>query len=377
MEQFRPVWANIDLGALQRNYVRLAQYTKSEIMPVVKANAYGHGVIPVVRTLRAAGAKRFGVALLEEALEIKAAFPDLGLMVLGVTPPEASDRMVREEIIPEICCLENAQALSRAAVAQGKTATLHIKVDTGMGRVGFRPDETEDILRTAALPGLFIEGIYMHFATADDSDLTFAKEQLELFHALCRTLQEQGLHIPIRHAANSAAFIQLPESHLELVRPGAIMYGLPPSSVIGYAAGVEPALSWKAKITHLKMIKSGETVSYGRSFEAVAPTRVATIPLGYADGLRRSLSNKGQVLLRGKRVRIIGRVCMDQTMLDVTEVPDAAVGDTVTLLGCDGEEHIDAAELGEKMDTINYEVLCGISLRVPRIYHEACEKNPK
>lgn len=374
MEQFRPVWADIDLGALARNYARLVQYANSEVMPVVKANAYGHGAIPVVRTLREAGAKRFGVALLEEALEIKAAFPDLSLMVLGVTPPEASDRMVQYDIIPEIDCLDNAKALSDAAVAQGKTATLHIKVDTGMGRVGFRPDETEDILAVASLPGLFIEGIYMHFATADDSDLAFAREQLALFHDLCRILTERSLSIPIRHAANSAAFIQLPESHLELARPGAIMYGLPPSAVVGYGAGVEPVLSWKAKITHLKTINPGETVSYGRSFRAAVPTRVATIPLGYADGLRRSLSNKGEVLLRGKRVRIIGRVCMDQAMLDVTEVPEAVVGDTVTLLGADGEERIDAAALAEMMDTINYEVLCGISWRVPRIYHQSGEK---
>lgn len=371
MKQYRPVWAEINLGALQRNYSRLAGQTKSELMPIVKADAYGHGVIPIVGALRDCGAKRFGVALLEEALEIKQIFPELTLMVLGVTPPEASDRLVRDDIIPGISSLANAEALSAAAAKQRRTARLHIKIDTGMGRIGFRPGDVRDILRIAALPNLFIEGIYMHFAAADDADLSFSRIQLERFNEICRTLAEQGLKIPIRHAANSAALIRLPESHYELVRPGVILYGLPPSPVVGYAADVEPVLSWKTKISHIKEIEAGETVSYGRTFTASAPTRVATIPLGYADGLRRTLSNSGEVLLRGKRVPIIGRICMDQTMLDITAISDAAVGDLVTLIGRDGEESIDAAEMGDKIGTINYEVTCGISKRVPRTYLEA------
>ena len=370
MEQYRPVWAEINLGALKRNYARLAHQTASELMPIVKADAYGHGVIPIVGALRDCGAKRFAVALLEEALEIKQVFPDLTLMVLGVTPPEASDTLVREDIIPGISSLANAEALSIAAVNQGRIARLHVKIDTGMGRVGFRPDEVGHILRLAALPQLFMEGIYMHFASADDADLSFAREQLQRFTEVCRALADQGLKIPLRHAANSAALIQLPESHFELVRPGVIMYGLPPSPVVGYAADIEPVLSWKAKITHLKQIAAGETVSYGRTFTAAAPTVVATIPLGYADGLRRALSNNGEVLLRGRRAPIIGRVCMDQTMIDITAIPDAAVGDVVTLVGRDGGEFIDAAEMGDKIGTINYEVTCGISRRVPRVYLE-------
>ena len=368
MEQYRPVWAEINLGALKRNYSRLARQTVSELMPIVKADAYGHGVIPVVRALRDCGAKRFGVALLEEALEIKRIFPELTLMVLGITPLEASDMLVREDVIPGISSLANAEALSAAAVKQGQTARLHVKIDTGMGRIGFRLDDVADIFALAKLPNLFIEGIYMHFASADDADLSIARDQLELFNEVCRTLAEMGLTIPIRHAANSAALIQLCESHFELVRPGVIMYGLPPSPVVGYAADVEPVLSWKAKISHIKQIEPGETVSYGRTFTAAAPTRVATIPLGYADGLRRTLSNSGEVLVRGKRVPIIGRVCMDQTMLDITAVPEAAVGDVVTLIGRDGDESIDAADMGDKIGTINYEVTCGISKRVPRIY---------
>ena len=368
MEQVRPVWAEINLRALRRNYARLARQTVSELMPIVKADAYGHGVIPVVRALRGCGAKRFGVALMEEALEIKQVFPELTLMVLGVTLLAASDRLVRDDIIPGIASLANAEALSAAAVRQGRTARLHIKIDTGMGRVGFRPEDVADILKLAKLPNLFIEGIYMHFAAADDADLSFSHTQLERFNEVCRTLAEQGLKIPIRHAANSAALIQLPESHFDLVRPGVIMYGLPPSPVVGYAADIEPVLSWKAKISHIKQIEPGETVSYGRTFTAAVSTRVATIPLGYADGLRRALSNSGEVLLRGKRVPIIGRVCMDQTMLDITTVPDAVIGDVVTLIGRDGEESIDAADMGDKIGTINYEVTCGISKRVPRIY---------
>lgn len=374
MEGLRQVWTEVNLDVLRENYLRLQGHTQSEMMPIVKADAYGHGVIPVVKTLQACGAKRFGVALLEEALEIKAVFPELTVMVIGATDPEHSDLLVKEDIIPAIFQVAQAQALSEAAVRQNRTARLHIKVDTGMSRIGFRNTDYADILRIAALPNLYIEGIFTHFASSDQRDLSFAREQLKRFQALTDRLKGAGLNIPIRHAANSAAIIQFPESHFELVRPGISLYGLVPSSQVGEYLGLEPVMSWKAKVTHVKNISTGETVSYGRTFQAAYPTKVATIPVGYADGLRRALSNQGEALVRGRRSTIIGRVCMDQTMLEVTKISGVKVGDVVTLLGKDGYEQITATDMAKWIGTISYEVICGISKRVPRIHLGLADK---
>jgi alanine racemase len=369
MQRFRPVWAEVDLGALQRNYTRIQSFAQSEIMPIVKADAYGHGVIPVVNTLRKCGAKRFGVALLEEALEIKQVFPDLTVMVIGTTPAEHSDIFVREDIIPGIFNFDQARALSDVARLHGKTARLHIKVDTGMGRIGCQYSDLAEILRIAALPNLYIEGIYTHFAAADQEDLNYTFTQLERFQELYKKLQIEGIRIPLRHTANSAAILQLPASHFELVRAGIILYGLAPSQQVGPGLGFEPVMSWKAEITHVKTVESGDTISYGQTFRATCPTRVATIPVGYADGLRRALSNLGEVIVRGRRAPIIGRVCMDQTMLDISDIPGVEVGETVTLIGRDGSHCIDATEMAEAQETINYEVVCSISKRVSRQYH--------
>ncbi len=370
----RPVWAEVNLQTLRENFYKLQAYTKSEIMPIVKADAYGHGVIPVVKTLIACGAKRYGVALLQEALEIKAVFPEVTVMVMGATELEESDTLVREEIIPTVFLLAQAQALSKAAVRQKRTARLHIKVDSGMGRIGFRETDVEDIIKIYNLPNLLIEGIFTHFATADQRDLSFARKQLQGFQTLCDRLKRAGLCIPIRHAANSAAIIQFPESHFELVRLGISLYGLAPSSQVGDNVGLEPVMSWKARVSHVKSISTGETVSYGRTFKAAYPTRVATIPVGYADGLRRILSNQGEMLIHGRRSTVIGRICMDQAMLEVTKIPSIKVGDVVTILGKDGNEQLTATEMAEWMGTISYEVVCGISKRVPRVYLNPIEE---
>lgn len=373
--RLRQVWAEVNLQTLRENYFKLQAYTQSEMMPIVKADAYGHGLIPVVKTLIACGARRFGVALLEEALEIKEVFPELTVMVIGATDLEQSDTLVREGIIPSIFQLSQAQALSDAAVKQNQTAKLHIKLDTGMNRIGFREADLAKILKISALPNLFIEGIFTHFATSDQSDLSFAREQLKRFEGLYAKLKSSGLKIPIRHAANSAAILQFPESHFELVRPGIALYGLSPSAQVGGNVGLEPVMSWKAKVSNVKSIKTGETVSYGRTFQAAYPTCVATIPVGYADGLRRALSNHGEMLIHGKRSMMIGRVCMDQTMLEVTKIKKVNVGDVVTILGKDGYEQITATEMADWLGTISYEVICGISKRVPRIYLDPTENN--
>ncbi|HVJ48033.1 alanine racemase [Desulfitobacterium sp.] len=370
MENARPVWAEVDLSALKRNYERIKAYTQSEIMPIVKADAYGHGAIPVAKTLFEAGARRFGVAMLEEALEIKHAFPSVKVMTIGYMPVDFARTIVQEDIITGVYQYAQAEALSEAALAEGKKATIHLKIDTGMGRIGFRKDTYQEILRIAELPNLFIEGIYTHFVNSDQLDLSFAREQLKEFLDLCTRLQTQGINIPIRHAANSAAILQFPEAHLDLVRPGIILYGLPPSQQVGGNSGFEPVMTWKARIAHIKEIEAGETVSYGRTFRAAYPTRVATVPVGYADGLHRALSNRGEMLVNGRRAAIIGRVCMDQTMLDITKIPGIEVGSLVTLLGSDGYERIDASEMARWLESINYEVVCDISKRVPRVYIE-------
>jgi alanine racemase len=370
MENARPVWAEVNLKALKRNYERIKTYTKSEIMPIVKADAYGHGALPIVKALMELGAHRFGVALLEEALEIKRAFPSAQVMTIGYMSTDFAHIIVEEDIISGIYQYAQAESLSKAASVQGKNATIHLKIDTGMGRIGFREDTFEEILRIAKLPNLYIEGIYTHFATSDQLDLDFAHEQLQLFLSVCERLELQGIHIPIKHAANSAAILQFPEAHLDLVRPGIILYGLPPSHQVGGNQGFEPVMAWKARIAHIKEIKAGETVSYGRTFRAAYPTRVATVPVGYADGLHRALSNRGEMIVKGRRTTIIGRVCMDQTMLDITKISGIEVGSLVTLLGSEGYERIDATEMAKWLETINYEVVCDISKRVPRVYIE-------
>ncbi|MBC2722177.1 alanine racemase [Desulfosporosinus sp.] len=369
----RSVWAEVNLQTLRENYSKLQTHTQSEIMPIVKADAYGHGAIPVVKTLIACGAQRFGVALLQEALDIKEAFPEVTVMVLGANEEEDSDRFVKEGIIPTVFRLSQAKALSEAAVRQKLTARLHIKVDTGMGRIGFKEADIPVILEIAKLPNIFIEGIFTHFATSDQRDLSFARGQLKCFQGIYDELQRAGLIIPIRHAANSAAIIQFPESHFELVRLGISLYGLTPSSQIGGNVGLKPVMSWKAKVSHVKTIGTGETVSYGRTFQAAYPTQVATVPVGYADGLRRVLSNHGEMLIHGRRSTIIGRICMDQTMLEVTKIPGVNVGDIVTILGKDGDELLTASEMADWMGTISYEVVCGISKRVPRVYIDSNE----
>lgn len=368
MDNFRPVWAEVDLGALRRNLNRIKIYTDGQIMPIVKADAYGHGALEVVKVLQQEGIQRVGVAFLEEALEIRRFFPDMTIMVIGPTLPTYSELLVQQDIIPEVFQVEQAEALSRAAGKLQKKARLHIKIDTGMGRIGFRQNALQEVRRIAGLPHLEIEGIYTHLATADAEDLSYARSQLAAFDQIHRQLEAYGIRIPLRHAANSPAILQLQEGHYEICRPGIILYGLPPFLHSHQAASFEPVLSWKAQISHLKWLDPGESVGYGRSFLATRPTQVATLPLGYADGLRRSLSNRGTVLICGQRAPIIGKICMDQTMVDVTDVEGVHLGDLVTLLGKDQHEVITAEEMAQLCDTISYEILCGISKRVPRVY---------
>lgn len=347
-------------------------------MAVVKANAYGHGAVEVSRTLLANGADRLGVALLQEALELRQEGFAVPILILGFTPSHQLEAVVRANIAQTIFSYEQAWTLSRVAGELGKKARVHVKIDTGMGRLGFPADDqtVKTILRISRLPNLEIEGIFTHFATADEKDKTFTRYQFEQFQWVVEELKAQGLEIPLKHAANSAAIIDLPETHLDLVRPGISLYGIYPSpDVCKDRINLIPAMTFKTQIAFLKRVRPGTSISYGRTYVAKEERVIATLPLGYADGYSRALSNRGKVLVKGKKVPIVGRVCMDQTMIDVTEVSDVRVGDEVVLFGREGREKLPVEEVAGQLGTIAYEVVCMVSSRVPRVYFRSRRKN--
>lgn len=369
----RPVWVEVSLEAIHHNFTEVQKLIKpgTGIMAVVKANAYGHGAVEVAKRLSEAGATYFGVATQQEALELRQAGIHLPILILGFTPLEDAELTVEHGITQTIFSLAQGEALSRAAVKSGRKAAVHLKIDTGMGRIGMPPHEEtiKEIAQLVKLPGLKVEGIFTHLAQADAPDKSSALQQTLRFSNFIQRLEINGIFIPLKHAANSAATIELPETHFNLVRPGIMLYGLPPGAAINQdQLTLRPALTWKTRIAHLKEVPKGTSISYGGTYITGRTTKVATLPLGYADGLMRVLSNRGEVLVNGHRAPIIGRVCMDQTMIDVTGIDQVAVGDEVTIIGKQGQEEITAGELAEKAGTINYEVVCSISSRVVRKY---------
>ena len=366
---FDNTWVKIDLSAIEANIDAVAAKANVPVMAVIKADAYGHGAVPIARLLEKKCAF-FGVSSMLEAMELRSAGIRLPILILGATPDDAHPLAVREDIRPAIFTWESACALSRAATAQGKTARLHFAVDTGMSRIGLQvTEEAADLCaRIAALPGLVCEGLFSHFATADETDLTRARAQAARFADFDAMLKARSLKIPIRHLNNSAGVMNFSE-HYDMVRSGIVTYGLYPSSEVDPGdLPLQPALSWYSRVTHVKTLPAGREISYGGTFVTTRDTRVATVAVGYADGYRRSLSGKFYVLIRGRKAPILGRVCMDQLMVDVTDIPDAAAGDTVTLAGRDGKERITIEELAAAAGSFNYETVCGISRRVPRVY---------
>ena len=366
---FDNTWVKIDLSAIEANIDAVAAKANVPVMAVIKADAYGHGAVPIARLLEKKCAF-FGVSSMLEAMELRSAGIRLPILILGATPDDAYPLAVREDIRPAIFTWESACALSRAAAAQGKTARLHFAVDTGMSRIGLQvTEEAADLCaRIAALPGLVCEGLFSHFATADETDLTRARAQAARFADFDAMLKARGLEIPIRHLNNSAGVMNFSE-HYDMVRSGIVTYGLYPSSEVDPGdLPLRPALSWYSRVTHVKTLPAGREISYGGTFVTTRDTRVATVAVGYADGYRRSLSGRFYVLIRGRKAPILGRVCMDQLMVDVTDIPDAAAGDTVTLAGRDGKERITIEELAAAAGSFNYETVCGISRRVPRVY---------
>ena len=360
----------IDLDAIAKNIDAVKEKTGLPVMGIIKADAYGHGAIQVARLLQDKCAF-FGVSSMLEAMELRRAGLETPILILGYTPVSAFPNAIRYGIRPSIFHYQDALVLSQAAVEVGVTrAPFHFALDTGMSRIGFQATTAaaDQCARIARLPGLYAEGLFTHFATADSSDLSRSEKQAALFYHFDDMLKERGVHVPIRHLDNSAGIMNF--SHpCEMVRSGIITYGLYPSDEVNPSLlDLTPALSWRCRVTHLKLLEAGREVSYGGTFVTTRPTMVATIPVGYADGYRRSLSGKFHVLIHGKKAPILGRVCMDQLMVDVTDIPETKLEDPVILIGRSGNETITVEQIAAAADSFNYEFVCGISRRVPRIY---------
>ena len=359
----------IDLDAIARNFDAVREKVGVKVMAVVKADAYGHGAIQVARLLQDKCAF-FGVSSMLEAMELRKAGLTTPILILGHTPVNAYPTAIREGIRPTIFHYEDAKELSLAAQEAGLTAPFHFAVDTGMSRLGFQAtEESADLCaKIARLPGLVPEGLFSHFATADCADLSRAKQQAQRFEAFDAMLRQRGVKVALRHMDNSAGLMNFPH-HYEMVRSGIVTYGMYPSEEVApELLTLEPALQFLSKVTHVKTLPAGREISYGGTFVTTRDTRIATVPVGYADGYRRSLSGKFYVLIHGKRAPILGRICMDQMMVDVTDIPETSVGDRVTLVGRDGEEIITMEAIAAAAESFNYEFVCGISRRVPRIY---------
>ena len=379
-EILRRTWAEIDLTALANNFrlVRQAANPPAKVCCVVKADGYGHGALRLTRELQALGAGWFAVSNLEEALQLRLAGVRTPVLVLGFTPPEEAKSLADENISQCVYSPRYAQALSQQARQAGVQVKIHAKIDTGMSRLGFY---FQDIARdqnaiaqvkaACTLPGLIPEGIFTHFAVSDEGPAgdAFTMRQFGCFKEMVEALEREGLRFPLRHCANSAALFDYPLSHMDMVRAGVVLYGLSPSSQMRAAPALKPVLSLRSVVSHVKTVQPGATLSYGRKYTADREMLIATVPVGYADGYPRLLAQGGaQVLIRGQRCPVLGRICMDQLMADVTPLGQVPIGERVTLIGQDGEEEITAGEVAGWEGTIHYEVVCALSKRVPRVY---------
>ncbi len=362
----RPAWAEIDLGAVRDNVRAISTTLRKPagLMAVVKADAYGHGAAMVARAAVEAGASGLGVATLDEGVQLRRAGIGAAILVLGHAIAEEAECAVAHDLAVAVFRMEVARALSQAAARVGRRARVHLKIDTGMGRLGIAPGEALSLARAlTALDGILLEGCFTHFATADERDLAFARAQLEQFRAVLRQLEEAGVSAGVRHAANSAAAMALPESHLDLVRTGVALYGILPAPHLGGRVPLRRVMRLRALITQVKQVPPGATIGYGRAYRAERATTIATLPVGYADGYPRLLSARGEVSLRGQRVPVAGRISMDQCTIDAGNLA-VRVGDEVELWG----EDVPVEEVADRAQTIAYEILTGVSPRVPRVF---------
>ena len=364
----RPTRAEIDLSAIRHNVKALKSLTRpgARFCAVVKADGYGHGAAQVAAEALSAGADFLAVAVLDEALILRAAGFTGPILILGYTPPQQAHLVAENGLSQTIFNLQQAEALSQAAEALGLLAKVHLKVDTGMGRLGVPPGQAADFAVGAdRCRNLLIEGVFTHFATADSRDKTYALKQFAAFKEALSAIEGRGISIPIRHAANSAALLDLPETHLDMVRAGIALYGLWPSEETGRPIELKPAMRFKTVIAQLKEVPAGTALSYGCTYVTPAPARIATLPVGYADGWTRRLSGRARVLVGGRSAPLVGRICMDQCLADVSAIEGLREGDEVLLFG--GPE-LPAEEPAALLETINYEITCMVHKRVPRVY---------
>ena len=368
----RGAWAEINLDAVAHN----VQMAKANLKPttklcaVVKADAYGHGAVRVAQEAARNGADFFAVALLQEGVKLREAGIETPILVLGSMLPEVAEICVRYDISHAVFDEERLYALNAAALKLHTKAKIHIKIDTGMHRIGFAPTEEnlDEIDKIFELPNIEVTGIFTHFATADEKDKTYTREQFEKFKFMTDGVEARGHKGLIRHCANSGAILDMPELQMDMVRAGIIIYGLYPSTEVSTDVKLVPAMSVKTQVSYVKYLEAGESVGYGRTYFTDKRTKIATIPIGYADGYSRRLSNKGRVIINGEYCNIVGNVCMDQCMVDVTNVPDIKVGDEVVIMGKSGDKEVSCEEIANTVGTINYEIVCNVGKRVPRAF---------
>jgi alanine racemase len=344
-------------------------------MAMVKANAYGHGAVAIAKTALASGATWLGVALPEEGWALRRAGIRAPILVLGPTGPDQVPLVLEADLAQAVFTWDLAIALEGEAARRNRRVLVHVKVDTGMGRIGLQVDHALRFLESLRRLGhVEIQGIYTHLATADEADKSFALRQLETFLDTCAEAASRGIAIPLKHVSNSAGILDVPETYQDLVRPGIMIYGCYPSPSVDRAVALRPAMTWKTRVAFVKELQPGDSVSYGRTFVARRPMRVATLPVGYGDGYPRLLSNRGEVLVRERRASVVGAVCMDMTMVDVTHIQGASVDDEVVLFGRQGAAHLPVEEVAQWAGTISYEILCGVGARVPRVYLPAASE---
>lgn len=365
--------AKIDLDAVEYNYnsVRAKLPKDVKIMAVIKADAYGHGSVELAKLLYGK-CDFFGIACIEEAVELRHSGIDTPLLILGYVSPAEYENVVKYDVRIPIFSFDMAKALSDEAVRQGREAKFHFCVDTGMSRIGFQVnEESADICKEIVkLPNISVEGMFSHFATADETDLSKAIAQRDKFKGFAKMLEDRGISIPIKHLNNSAGIMNFDE-YFDMCRMGIILYGLYPSSEVDKALlSIKPVMSWTARISHIKVLEAGREISYGATYKTTEKRIIATVPVGYADGYPRCLSNKGRVLVGGEYANIVGRVCMDQMMIDITDIPNVKVDDEVVLFGTQGGKTLSVEEVSENAYSFNYEFVCGVSRRVPRTYYK-------
>ncbi len=370
------VRADIDLDAVLYNMESMHKKLKpgTKIAAVVKADGYGHGAVEISRVLENLPYLwGYAVATSNEAMQLVEAGRKKPIIILGLSFPEQFEEIVENDLRPAVCTYETAQALSDIAAEKNKVCRIHIKVDTGMSRIGFQvtQESADTVARISKLPNIMIEGIFTHFARADESSKAPAYEQFKQFEKMIAMVEEKGVQIPLKHCSNSAGIVEIPECNMDMVRAGITLYGLWPSEEVDKTKiSLKPVMSLRSRVAYVKELLPGRQISYGGTFTVKKKMTVATVPVGYGDGYARGLSNKGWVLIKGQKAPICGRVCMDQCMVDVTDIPGVKIGDTVTLLGKDADEEITMEQLGELSGRFNYEFACLITPRVPRIYHK-------